>query len=173
MCHHSTIPDIELSHGMTLCRLIGQRNSCRAPLVENDRIMPPSASLLVRPLAACGPTGHFDHPTARRHPVKAAPFGRRSAPLAFRSAPALTRPRRLGGYRGSSPVWLTAPAGRPALGIAPGTTRDNSPMTSRASGLRPAADTRRTGAAQEHTAIPRHPMACASWRHAWPTCWIA
>jgi hypothetical protein len=28
-----------------------------------------------RPLAVCGPTGHFDHPTARRHPVKAKPSG--------------------------------------------------------------------------------------------------
>jgi hypothetical protein len=43
-----------------------------------------------RPLAACGPTGHLDHPTARRHPVKATVLRAPLRSVALRSAAALT-----------------------------------------------------------------------------------
>jgi hypothetical protein len=53
--------------------------------------VPPSASLLgVSSRAVRSPTGQLDHRTARRHPVKAKHSVCRSAPLAFRSAAALT-----------------------------------------------------------------------------------
>src|SRR5690242_5350676 len=94
-------PEDQLDEGLSMTALRLPRHRCSS-----------ATSLRVRSPQASRPP-YRPTPPRQGYTLRAA-----LRSVALRPAPALTRPRRLGGGRGSSSVGLIAPAGRPALGIA-------------------------------------------------------